>query len=266
MPLAEKATPRSVAKIDWSKYPDIREAFEAVKHYPTRFHGEDRPDHRRLTPSLPTQAQIRNELRISPTDVLNLPLVYQQEEAIQKLSEYRSYIHRANELVPVMGAALTAIKSQMKHGEWLDWLKNKFEASERTAQVYMQVWEYWPQIQAAGIDQKPGCTLRELRAYAIQSQKAVRMIDRLLVDQDDNQRKRPDGKTKAKDLELNVPADNKAPLDLSIQKERFRTWNEDMKAIRQARGVEAGCEGELVADIIHETAQKYRETAKGVSL
>jgi hypothetical protein len=37
------------------------------------------------------------------------------------------------------GEALIEAKGQLKHGEWLPWLKDKCELSERTAQVYMQL-------------------------------------------------------------------------------------------------------------------------------
>ena len=49
------------------------------------------------------------------------------------------------------GQALTEAKAQCPHGEWLPWLQEHFEGSERTAQAYMRVAREWPALQA---DQK----------------------------------------------------------------------------------------------------------------
>src|SRR5215216_4681015 len=46
------------------------------------------------------------------------------------------------------GELLTEAKSKCAHGTWLDWLKGNFEGSERSAQVYMQMFKNRDAIRA----------------------------------------------------------------------------------------------------------------------
>jgi DUF3102 family protein len=46
------------------------------------------------------------------------------------------------------GRLLIEAKERVKHGEWLPWLAENFEGSERAAQMYMRVHSQWPQIEA----------------------------------------------------------------------------------------------------------------------
>lgn len=46
------------------------------------------------------------------------------------------------------GEILQEAKSDLKHGEWIPWLESNFEGSVRTAQLYLQVFENWAQLEA----------------------------------------------------------------------------------------------------------------------
>ncbi len=46
------------------------------------------------------------------------------------------------------GRLLIEAKERVKHGEWLPWLEENFEGSERVAQMYMRVHGHWPEIEA----------------------------------------------------------------------------------------------------------------------
>jgi len=46
------------------------------------------------------------------------------------------------------GELLAEAKGQCKHGEWLPWLRQNFEGSERSAQVYMQMYRNRDEIRA----------------------------------------------------------------------------------------------------------------------
>lgn len=46
------------------------------------------------------------------------------------------------------GEALAAAKEGVPHGEWRGWLSDNFQASARTAQIYMQMARRWPEIVA----------------------------------------------------------------------------------------------------------------------
>jgi hypothetical protein len=48
-------------------------------------------------------------------------------------------VKKSAEHAMAAGDALTEAKAQLKHGEWLPWLKSHCEISERTAQVYMRL-------------------------------------------------------------------------------------------------------------------------------
>lgn len=41
-----------------------------------------------------------------------------------------------------------AKKSQCQHGQWVAWLADHFDGSERTAQAYMRVSRHWPELEA----------------------------------------------------------------------------------------------------------------------
>ena len=45
------------------------------------------------------------------------------------------------------GELLIEAKSAVGHGDWLPWLAENFEGSERTAQTYMRVARRWPQLE-----------------------------------------------------------------------------------------------------------------------
>ena len=59
------------------------------------------------------------------------------EESKGKAGEWMS--HALNHAM-VAGEALCAAKAQMKHGEWLPWVEEQFEATPRHAQNYMRLW------------------------------------------------------------------------------------------------------------------------------
>jgi hypothetical protein len=46
------------------------------------------------------------------------------------------------------GNLLVQAKSQLKHGQWLPWLKANVRFSERTAQAYMQVAKRWSELES----------------------------------------------------------------------------------------------------------------------
>ncbi len=50
------------------------------------------------------------------------------------------------------GGLLLAAKGRVRHGEWLDWLAENVEASERTCQAYMRVANRWEEIRSSAAD------------------------------------------------------------------------------------------------------------------
>lgn len=46
------------------------------------------------------------------------------------------------------GEALIEAKGQLEHGDWTPWLEENFEASARTARIYMRIARNWPELAA----------------------------------------------------------------------------------------------------------------------
>src|SRR6266849_265246 len=61
---------------------------------------------------------------------------------------YVAAVKKSAEHAMAAGDALIEAKAQLKHGEWLPWLKGHCEISERTAQVYMRLARNRSEIEA----------------------------------------------------------------------------------------------------------------------
>lgn len=57
--------------------------------------------------------------------------------------EFLNHRDRAGAAVLEMGRLLKEAKALLSHGEWLSWLKERIDFSERSAQVYMQLHEVY---------------------------------------------------------------------------------------------------------------------------
>ena len=56
--------------------------------------------------------------------------------------ELHTALKRETDDIIAIGGLLTEAKAQVKHGEWLPWLKREFSMSERSAQNYMKAAEF----------------------------------------------------------------------------------------------------------------------------
>src|SRR5215203_6151081 len=66
-------------------------------------------------------------------------------------SEHRAFIGSLSKTAEHgirAGELLAEAKGKCAHGEWLPWLRHNFEGSERTAQVYMQMYRNRDEIRA----------------------------------------------------------------------------------------------------------------------
>ncbi len=71
---------------------------------------------------------------IEPVDLTDLAATANKEHDLARQSGENMVVHAIR-----AGEALSAAKENVEHGEWLPWVKANFEASLRTAQVYMAV-------------------------------------------------------------------------------------------------------------------------------
>jgi hypothetical protein len=186
----------------------------------------------------PTQTQIgeqiRNGLRIRPEDVVDWPLVLHQVIAIESQRQYHDSLRRAVEYIPLIGAALRQVKAKLKHGEWGNWLQTDFYASERTAQLYMQVEENWPMVQAAGVDQQPGASLGSIRKFIIQALKLAKRA----AEYDDSENERNGPNPGDNPPLLDVKPDDRLPMDFSFKEDSHKAIIERIAKARQRFNVD----------------------------
>jgi hypothetical protein len=106
---------------------------------------------------------------IQPESVLSLGTLADRANAAHREAESMAYA--ALEHARQAGEALLEAKEQLPHGDWGDWLRDHFEGSPRTAQMYMRVVRGWGELegktqrvadlslrQAVGLLEKPRST------------------------------------------------------------------------------------------------------------
>lgn len=80
-----------------------------------------------------------NELIPEDTGVLDELLAQRDIDIITE--EINFYKQQAGMAILEIGKRLAEAKSQLSHGEWLPWLEEKVEFSERSAQQYIRLWK-----------------------------------------------------------------------------------------------------------------------------
>lgn len=92
------------------------------------YHGNARPG-----------AMIDEEL--TTTELEALDELFDQRDIDIITEEINFYKQQAGMAILEIGKRLAEAKSQLSHGEWLPWLEEKVEFSERSAQQYMRLWK-----------------------------------------------------------------------------------------------------------------------------
>lgn len=92
------------------------------------YHGNARPG-----------AMIDEEL--TSTELEALDELFDQRDIDIITEEINFYKQQAGMAILEIGKRLAEAKSQLSHGEWLPWLEEKVEFSERSAQQYMRLWK-----------------------------------------------------------------------------------------------------------------------------
>ena len=97
-------------------------------------------------------------------------LVLEQKESLTDLAqEINKEHHLCDESLKAglehamsAGKLLIRAKEQMKHGDWLNWLKENCECSERTAQAYMRVVRLLPTLPEGKAQRVADLSFREV--------------------------------------------------------------------------------------------------------
>lgn len=84
-------------------------------------------------------AMIDEEL--TATELEALDELFDQRDIDIITEEINFYKQQAGMAILEIGKRLAEAKSQLSHGEWLPWLEEKVEFSERSAQQYMRLWK-----------------------------------------------------------------------------------------------------------------------------
>lgn len=84
-------------------------------------------------------AMIDEEL--TTTELEALDELFDQRDIDIITEEINFYKQQAGMAILEIGKRLAEAKSQLSHGEWLPWLEEKVEFSERSAQQYMRLWK-----------------------------------------------------------------------------------------------------------------------------
>lgn len=92
------------------------------------YHGNARPG-----------AMIDEEL--TATELEALDELFEQRDIDIITEEINFYKQQAGMAILEIGKRLAEAKSQLSHGEWLPWLEEKVEFSERSAQQYIRLWK-----------------------------------------------------------------------------------------------------------------------------
>ena len=92
------------------------------------YHGNARPG-----------AMIDEEL--TATELEALDELFDQRDIDIITEEINFYKQQAGMAILEIGKRLAEAKMQLSHGEWLPWLEEKVEFSERSAQQYMRLWK-----------------------------------------------------------------------------------------------------------------------------
>ena len=92
------------------------------------YHGNARPG-----------AMIDEEL--TATELEALDELFDQRDIDIITEEINFYKRQAGMAILEIGKRLVEAKSQLSHGEWLPWLEEKVEFSERSAQQYIRLWK-----------------------------------------------------------------------------------------------------------------------------
>lgn len=92
------------------------------------YHGNARPG-----------AMIDEEL--TSTELEALDELFDQRDIDIITEEINFYKQQAGMAILEIGKRLAEAKSQLSHGEWLPWLEEKVEFSERSAQQYIRLWK-----------------------------------------------------------------------------------------------------------------------------
>ena len=92
------------------------------------YHGNGRPG-----------AMIDEEL--TATELEALDELFDQRDIDIITEEINFYKQQAGMAILEIGKRLAEAKSQLSHGEWLPWLEEKVEFSERSAQQYIRLWK-----------------------------------------------------------------------------------------------------------------------------
>lgn len=92
------------------------------------YHGNTRPG-----------AMIDEEL--TSTELEALDELFDQRDIDIITEEINFYKQQAGMAILEIGKRLAEAKMQLSHGEWLPWLEEKVEFSERSAQQYMRLWK-----------------------------------------------------------------------------------------------------------------------------
>ncbi|HZS09506.1 MAG TPA: DUF3102 domain-containing protein [Blastocatellia bacterium] len=75
--------------------------------------------------------------------------------AAREAEEIRLLLGKTAECVIEVGRRLIAVKAGLKHGEWGDYLRREFDWSERNAQRFMNVAEYFKNDNLSGLNIAP---------------------------------------------------------------------------------------------------------------
>lgn len=78
---------------------------------------------------------------LTATELEALDELFDQRDIDIITEEINFYKQQAGMAILEIGKRLAEAKSQLSHGEWLPWLEEKVEFSERSAQQYMRLWK-----------------------------------------------------------------------------------------------------------------------------
>ena len=164
--------------------------------------------------------------------------------------EILSYKHTAGESILEIGRRLKEAKALLSHGEWLPWLSEKVEFSERSAQNFMRLADAYQNPQ----------TLADLGAS-----KALVLLALSPVERDEFLSEKHD----VRGAEKTVPEMSARELEEAIRQRKIAELKAEETARELDRQKEATAEAEAEAAKAQEAAEAARaevEDAKSVSL
>jgi len=101
---------------------------------------------------LPIYKDSTHEVELAPSRKLAqlAKRLREREDAMEKLGgQAKETAHALLIEAKLQGEDLLSAKAELKHGEWLDWLKAHSPKSVQTASVYMRIAQHWEQLNEA---------------------------------------------------------------------------------------------------------------------